>query len=106
MKFQEIMSKSTEKLFLVIICCIACFFSSCNSCSSDIPKEDEYGESCLLEYGICVDSLDVTQFQVKSGESLSVIFSNLGFSAAQTDKIVKASTDILNPKRIVAGANY
>lgn len=111
MKCQEIKNNRTtffyRNILLSFVLLLSSFaFHSCESCSKDLPSEDDYEDVCLSEYGICIDSLDVAEYKVKQGENLSIIFSRLGFSALQIDKIGKSCSVVLNPKRIVAGKNY
>ena len=80
------------------------------SCRPDkrIPISDieEVENTCVHFFDICIDSLDVTDYTIKMGDNLSAIFSNLGFSASKGDSIYKASSDLLDPKRLRAGLNY
>ena len=62
--------------------------------------------ACTYFFDICIDSLDVTDYTIKMGDNLSAIFSKLGFSASKSDSIYRASSDLLDPKRLRAGLNY
>ena len=62
--------------------------------------------TCTYFFDICIDSLDVTDYTIKMGDNLSAIFSKLGFSASKSDSIYRASSDLLDPKRLRAGLNY
>lgn len=57
-------------------------------------------------YGICIDSLDVTEYPIKSGDNPASIFAGLGFSPAKADSISKASTQVLDPTKLRAGMHY
>jgi len=85
-----------------------CF--SCKNAQKAESEDDIYSEWAdrgnLFEYGICVDSLDVTKYEIKSGDNLSAIFSRLGFSARMIDSLCRASSDVLDPKRLRAGMSY
>lgn len=63
-------------------------------------------ELCQYEYGIRVDTLDIEEYVVKSGDNLSGIFNQLGFSIAYADTIVRAAQDILDPKKLQVGKKY
>lgn len=91
-------------LFLFIIVSI----SSCKF-KKDMDTEEVLPDPEIehtYEFGICVDSLDITRYTIKSGEYLSGIFMKLGFSAAKADSISRAVAPILNPARIRAGNPY
>jgi murein DD-endopeptidase MepM/ murein hydrolase activator NlpD len=86
---------------------------SCMSCKKTAPPEtgevdSEWIENRghLYEYGICVDSLDITNYTIKSGDSPSAIFTRIGFSANMTDRLCKASGEVFDPKKLRAGMTY
>lgn len=88
---------------------------SCMSCKKTAPPETGEGEvdsewienrGHLYEYGICVDSLDITNYTIKSGDSPSAIFTRIGFSANMTDRLCKASGEVFDPKKLRAGMTY
>lgn len=60
----------------------------------------------VYQYGICIDSLDVTEYQIKNGDNPASIFARLGFSAIKVDSITKASRQILDPTKLRAGMHY
>ena len=60
----------------------------------------------VYQYGICIDSLDVTEYKMRNGDNPAAIFSALGFSALKADSITKASIHVLNPTKLRAGMNY
>ena len=96
----------------VIIVLLLC--GSCRKTKQSVAEVDEAevdfewvdNQGHLFEYGICVDSLDVTQYLIKSGDSPFIIFSKLGFPAKMNDSLCKASFDILDPKKLRVGMNY
>lgn len=58
------------------------------SCGS--KKEEQQADqgdqeeiSCVYEYGICVDSLEVTHYEIGQGQYLASILADLGFEANQ-----------------------
>lgn len=60
----------------------------------------------VYQYGVCIDSLDVTEYKMKNGDNPAAIFSALGFSALKADSITKASIHVLDPTKLRAGMNY
>lgn len=60
----------------------------------------------IYEYGICIDSLNLYQFDIKQGDNPAIIFSKLGFSAIKADSISKASANVLDPTKLKAGMHY
>lgn len=60
----------------------------------------------LYQYGICIDSLDVNEFPIRSGDNMALIFSRLGFSPAKSDSIIRACANVLDPTRLRAGMHY
>ncbi len=85
---------------------------SCMSCKETARPEEEVdsewieNQGHLYEYGICVDSLDIANYTIKSGDSPSAIFTRLGFSANMTDSLCKASGKIFDPKKLKTGMTY
>lgn len=69
------------------------------------PVETEEPERACL-FGICVDSLEVNEYRVKRGETFSKIYAELGFTPAQTDRIVRASAELLPPRNLLPGMEY
>jgi len=59
-----------------------------------------------FEYGICVDSLDLHHYAIKSGDSPFTVFSRLGFSAKMNDSLCRISSDVLDPKKLQVGMTY
>ena len=85
---------------------LICLLFSCNNKSSHSIEtvEEEIPKTYL--YSICIDSLDVSEHTIKSGENFSVILSQLGFSATDIDKICNATDSVLDFKKLVAGKQY
>jgi len=95
-------------LFLCLIFCISCKKTVQKETENEDEVDSEWIDSQghLFEYGICVDSLNVTKNIIKNGDNLSAIFSRLGFSARMTDSLCKASSDVIDPKRLRSGMTY
>ena len=97
------------RVFSLAGCIILLFLGSfsCRPGKSDpVQAMDEVENTCSYFFDICIDSLDVTDYTVKSGDNLSAIFSKIGFTATKSESIYKASCDLLDPKKIRAGFNY
>lgn len=58
------------------------------------------------QYGIRIDTLDIEEFKVKSGDNLSAIFNRMGFSMGKVDTITNATQNVLDPRRLQAGKEY
>ena len=43
----------------------------------------------VYQYGVCIDSLDVTEYKMKNGDNPAAIFSALGFSALKATALRK-----------------
>lgn len=71
-----------------------------------IDQDDQEETGCMYEYGICVDSLDVTHYEIGRGEHLSSILTNLGFEANKREKIIEAVSPIYPPSRLQVGNSY
>lgn len=57
-------------------------------------------------YGICVDSLDTNDYLIGNGDNMGAILGRLGFTALETDSIVRSCRDVLDPARLQAGRSY
>lgn len=94
-------------LFAGLLCCFSCIQTR-----QPVAEQEEVNSEWLdslqhvYQYGICIDSLDVTDHLIKNGDNPSSIFSRLGFTALQADSITKASTDVLDPTKLRAGMHY
>ncbi len=75
---------------------------------SEDEKPNEWIDSLqhIYLYGICIDSLDINEYQIKNGDNLSGIFMNLGISGAKADSISKTCAEILDPKKLRTGMSY
>lgn len=97
----------------VFIYLLLSFFVFCISCNTN-PKQTEDAVDSewidslqhVYQYGICIDSLDVTEYIMKNGDNPASIFSGLGFSAMKADSISKASVAVLDPTKLRAGMHY
>ncbi len=96
------------KITLICLTC-TCFLFSCRH-KPALPDDGfaEWKDSLqhVYQYGICTDSLDLTEYTLKNGDNPAAIFSSLGLSAAKADSISRCSSGILDPTRLRAGMNY
>lgn len=83
------------------------------SCSrTKQPTEEEVNSEWMdslqhvYQYGICTDSLEVTEYLMKNGDNPASIFAGLGFPAIKADSISKASVSVLDPTKLRAGMHY
>ena len=72
----------------------------------EVDSEWIDSQAHLYEYGICVDSLNVTKNTIKNGDNMSAIFTRLGFSARMTDSLCKVSSNVIDPKKLRSGMTY
>jgi murein DD-endopeptidase MepM/ murein hydrolase activator NlpD len=81
---------------------------SCKQTAVEQVEDSDWTDSLqhIYLYGICIDSLDVTEYLIKSGDNPASIFAGLGFSPAKADSISKASRHVLDPTRLRAGMHY
>lgn len=86
---------------------------SCFSCTHTKQQPEEEVDSEWLDslqhvyqYGVCIDSLNVSEYKIKNGDNPASIFSGLGFSAMKADSISKASVNVLDPTKLRAGMYY
>lgn len=106
MKYCYILIPKITTLFLLFLLFT---ITSCRRSSPQIESDDEQTvceDNRQFRFGICVDSLDITENTIRSGENLSVIFSALGFNGTEIDKIWRTASAHLDPKKIVTGKPY
>ena len=98
-------------LYMVWIGC--CF---CCSCSQTRQKADAVQEKTeqqpidtvqhIYQYGVCMDSLDINEYQIRSGDNPAAILDALGFSAREAERITRVSATVLDPTKLRAGMCY
>lgn len=98
-------------LYMVWIGC--CF---CCSCSQTRQKADAVQEKTeqqpidtvqhIYQYGVCMDSLDINEYQIRSGDNPAAILDALGFSAREAERIIRVSATVLDPTKLRAGMCY
>ena len=105
-KTSSIYLKTNTFIILCLLLCISCKKTTQHSTEDEVDSEWVSNEGHIYEYGICIDSLDITRNIIKNGDNLSAIFGKLGFSARMTDSLCRASSNVLDPKRLKSGMTY
>lgn len=100
-----------KRLGIAPLCILLFILSlSCKNTPKQIEEEvdSEWIDSLqhVYQYGICVDTLDVKEYQMKNGDNPAAIFARLGFSAFMADSISRSSIDVLDPTKLQAGMHY
>lgn len=101
-----------NKLFFCLLPAVLLGVFSCTLQRPATETEPEVDSEWLdslqhvYQYNICVDSLDVTEYQLKNGDNPAVIFARLGFSAAMADSITRGAAAVLDPTKLRAGMQY
>ncbi|MCD8042245.1 MAG: peptidoglycan DD-metalloendopeptidase family protein [Tannerellaceae bacterium] len=105
-------NKKYYPLIIIFICMVALGINTtCKQTKQPVSEtagiiEEEELFAGTYQYGIPIDSLYLTDYTIKNGENLSLIFSRLGFSAQQSNEIIQAAADVLPPTKIRAGMGY
>ena len=85
------------------------------TCTSSCQHKEKVEEKIIIPtdtiqhsyiYGVCIDSLNLNEYEILPGDNPAIIFSRLGFSATKSDSISKAAAHVLDPTKIRAGMNY
>src|SRR5690554_2383375 len=92
--------------WLIILSFIIALYS-CGTKEKEQGEEETQEMECeLSEYGICLDSLDITRYTIERGAHFASILSSLGFTPAQGEKITGAISPYLSPSRLQIGNIY
>ncbi|MCQ2336695.1 MAG: peptidoglycan DD-metalloendopeptidase family protein [Paludibacteraceae bacterium] len=96
--------------FVITAIMVSALLTACGgsdgSGESDENTEPLQVKEPTLEYGICTDSLTKVEGVVGNGESVSVLFDNLGIDAATAYKVQFLPDSLFNAKRVKAGNRY
>jgi murein DD-endopeptidase MepM/ murein hydrolase activator NlpD len=109
---KTIIYKIKTCLIPAFLCLFVCIISCKKTAPSEAEEEEEVdsewieNQGHVYEYGICIDSLEVTNYTIRNGDSPSAIFTRLGFSAAMRDHLCKVSAEVFDPKKLRAGMTY
>ena len=100
--------KINTTLFFCLILCVSCKKTVQDKTDNEDEVDSEWIDSQghLYEYGICVDSLNVTKNIIKNGDNMSAIFARLGFSATIADSLCRASSNVIDPRKLRSGMTY
>ena len=60
----------------------------------------------VYQYGICIDSLDLSEYTLKQGDNPAMVFKRLGFTPLMADSMSRAAADVLDPTKLRAGMNH
>ena len=99
-----------ESLKQVLFVCYMLLLIIVASCRPEkrIPSDDEVyiEDTRAYLYDICIDSLNINEYTIQSGENPSIIFSKIGLPYTMGDSIMEAVSEYLDPKKIRAGQTY
>lgn len=95
-----------NRILFVLIGCGLLLFSCKKDGNEQATVSHDNETERIYQFGICVDSLNINEFQIKSGDNLSGIYSKFGFSGIEIDRIVKCASDILDPRSLRPGMCY
>ncbi len=101
------MKKSSAIILLLLL--ILSF--SCKRTANQVNEDEDTSETVdsipgLYMYGICIDSLEVTEYLIKNGDNMGAIFGRMGFSAQEIDHLCKCCSDVIDPTKLQAGRHY
>ncbi len=96
------------------ICIVLLLLASCFSCKQprqageDADMDTQWVDSSrhLYQYGIRMDSLNIQEHLMRSGDNPAAIFAKLGFTALKADSISRAAAPVLDPTKLRAGMHY
>ena len=93
-----------------LVCCILLMLIGSFSCrpgkTGAEQKKIAVGDTCTFLFDICIDSFILKEYTFKSGDNLSSILMKSGFSANKSDSICRATSDLIDPKKLRAGLPY
>ena len=98
---------TNKKLLILLFAGVALCFASCTH-----KKQTERTVAPIdtvqhtFQYGICTDSLNVTEYLIEEGDNPNSIFTDLGFSPQEADSITKIAAPVLDAKKIRAGMAF
>ncbi|MDD4777653.1 MAG: peptidoglycan DD-metalloendopeptidase family protein [Fermentimonas sp.] len=81
-----------------------------NSCGlkhqQDADSNEELTDTSVYKYGICVDSLDVTNYNIERGDLLSSILSRMGFAGNDIEEISQVMEPLYSASKLQIGNPY
>ncbi len=102
----------TRSLIFLHIGLLSLFVLSCRQTNVSTTDEEEIDSQWVdslqhvYQYGICTDSLDITDYPIRTGDNPASIFARLGFSPRMSDSISRAAASVLDPTKLRAGMQY
>jgi murein DD-endopeptidase MepM/ murein hydrolase activator NlpD len=94
-------------IVLIITLSLVILLNSCGlKQEQNIESGDEYIDTSIYKYGICVDSLDVNNFTIERGDLLAPILSNLGFTGSEIEDICQIMEPLYPPSKLQIGNTY
>jgi murein DD-endopeptidase MepM/ murein hydrolase activator NlpD len=89
-------------LFLII------FTASCTlkqeNHTADTDNSEETNQR--YAYGICIDSLTITHYQIEKGDHLSSILTDMGYTGSDAEKITRTLSPYYPPSKLQIGNRY
>ncbi len=82
------------------------FASLLAACKTEKEADEVVVPEPTLLYGIAIDSLEVIEDKIKSGQNLSVLLSTYGISGLRVQQLVDAGDGIFNSRTIRVGHTY
>ncbi|MDD2299362.1 MAG: peptidoglycan DD-metalloendopeptidase family protein [Fermentimonas sp.] len=72
----------------------------------DADTDVEIIDTSVYKYGVCVDSLNVTNYNIKSGDLLSSILSGMGFTGGKIEEISQVMEPLYSASKLQIGNTY
>jgi murein DD-endopeptidase MepM/ murein hydrolase activator NlpD len=102
--FQFKIKKNTR--FIILLFSILIISSCSIRQEKNVESEDEFIDTSEYKYGICVDSLNVSNYQIERGDLLSTILSDLGFTPAKIEEVSNVMEPLYSASKLQIGNNY
>ncbi len=97
---------------VILLCVVTIIIVLTRSCykhtgaGSDSDAAELQQPVSKFMYGICIDSLDVEDGEIASGQTLSTLLDPHGIGVSKIEQMLQASKDVFDVKSIRAGNNY
>lgn len=72
----------------------------------DADTDVEIIDTSVYKYGVCVDSLNVTNYNIESGDLLSSILSGMGFTGGKIEEISQVMEPLYSASKLQIGNTY
>lgn len=104
------MCKISRKIIIHSIICslLVVVVASCSLKKKEqhTGQSDQEETTCVYQYGICVDSLNVTHYEIGQGQYLASILDGLGLETNKREEIITAVSSIYHPSKLQVGNSY